>query len=188
VSEHELWLVRHGETEWSISGQHTGVTDIDLTDTGREQARALANRLQAVDFGLVLVSPRTRARDTAELAGIGGGAQVDDDLAEWDYGEYEGITTEQIHERAPGWSLWTDGCPGGEQADEVAARVDRVIARARAADGPVAAVAHGHVLRVLGARWVGLDAGAGELLALDTAAVCVLGWEHHNPVLQHWNT
>src|SRR5687767_6226973 len=148
----DVWLIRHGETEWSRSGQHTGLTDLPLTETGRRAARALAPTLAAESFALVLTSPLTRARETCELAGLGGRAEVDRDLLEWNYGEYEGLTTAQIRDRRPAWLLFTDGAPGGERPDDVGRRVDRLIARARTAPGNVAMFAHGHVLRVLTAR------------------------------------
>jgi probable phosphoglycerate mutase len=183
----ELLLARHGETEWSLNGRHTGRTDLPLTENGRERARDLASRLQGRTFALVLTSPLQRAIDTCKLAGLGQQAQVRDDLHEWDYGDYEGITTKEIHERDPGWNLWRDGCPNGEVAADVGARADRVIAEARAADGDVIAFGHGHMLRVLGARWVGLPPSDGGLLGLGTGALCTLGYEHDLPVLVHWN-
>jgi broad specificity phosphatase PhoE len=176
-------LVRHGQTEWSASGRHTSTTDVPLTEEGRRAARALP--LRDRDFALVLTSPRLRARETCELAGLKG--TVDDDLAEFDYGSYEGLTTKEIREVRPGWSLWTDGAPGGETAAQVGARADRVIARALAADGDVALFAHGHVLRVLGARWLGLPASSGGLFGLDTASVCELGFEREARVVWKWN-
>ena len=182
-----LWLVRHGETEWSASGRHTGRTDIGLDDAGRRQAEALGRLLAGHSFGLVLTSPLQRARETCALAGYGDRARVDEDLREWDYGDYEGVTTDEIRSARPGWTLWTDGCPHGETAEQVAARADRVIARVRAAETETVAFAHGHLLRVLAARWVGLDASAGALLALDTATVSVLGWEREQPVVRSWN-
>jgi probable phosphoglycerate mutase len=182
-----LWLIRHGETEWSRSGQHTGRTDLPLTELGERQAAALRPMLPPRP-SLVLSSPRLRARRTAELAGLAG-AIVDDDLAEWDYGDYEGLTTAQIQTRVPGWTLWTHPAVGGESASQVAARADRVLRRACAAlpNGPVLLVAHGHISRVLAARWIGLPAvGAGRLL-LDTAAPSVLGTQQGLSVIDHWN-
>jgi probable phosphoglycerate mutase len=176
-------LVRHGQTEWSASGKHTSTTDLPLTAEGRRAAAALS--LRGRDLALVLTSPRRRARETCELAGLHG--EIDDDLAEFDYGEYEGLTTKEIRAERPGWSLWTDGAPGGESAGQVGARVDRVIARALAANGDVALFAHGHVLRVLGARWLGLPASSGALFALDTASVCELGFERETRVMWKWN-
>ena len=176
-------LVRHGQTEWSASSKHTSTTDLPLTDEGRRAAAALT--LRDREFAVVLTSPRLRARETCELAGLRG--EVDDDLAEFDYGAYEGLTTKEIREQRPWWSLWRDGCPGGETAADVGSRVDRVIARVRWADGDVALFAHGHVLRVLGARWLGLPPESGALFALDTAAVCELGFERENRVVWKWN-
>ena len=183
----ELWLVRHGQTEWSRDGRHTSVTDLPLLPEGEEVARGLPAKLAGVDFVQVLTSPRQRARRTAELAGFAG-AEVDDDLVEWAYGDYEGITTPEIREQAPGWTIWTDPVPGGESAAEVAARLDRVVARARAVDGPTLVFAHGHSLRVLTARWLGLGPAEGRLFRLDTATVSVLGEERDNPVVLRWNS
>jgi len=184
----ELWLVRHAETEWSRDLRHTGRTDIPLTDRGRAAAAALKPRLADHEFARVLVSPLVRARETAELAGLGADAQLRDDLMEWDYGDYEGITSAEIRERRPGWSLWRDGCPGGEDADAVGARADRVIAEVLAvADGDVACVAHGHLLRVLAARWLQQPAAFGGRLVLATGAVCRLGFEHEQRALLSWN-
>ena len=179
-------LIRHGETEWSASGKHTSVTDIPLTQRGREKAVTLKNRLSGHEFALVLSSPRQRALETAQLAGFE--PEVDADLVEVDYGDYEGLTTPEIRETRPGWTLWADGSPGGETVAEAGARVDRVLARALAADGDVALFAHGHILRVLGARWLELPAQHGANLLLDTAAVCELGYERETRVLAHWNT
>ncbi len=183
----DLLLARHGETEWSASGRHTGRTDLPLTERGRVRARGLAELLAGRRFALVLTSPLRRARETCELAGFGERAQARDDLREWDYGEYEGVTTPEIHERRPGWSLWRDGAPSGETAADVGARADRVIAAARRAGGDVIAFGHGHMLRVLGARWVGLPPEDGGLLALGTGSLCVLGYEHDLPVVVRWN-
>src|SRR3954453_6386317 len=162
----ELLLARHGETEWSLNGRHTGMTDIPLTENGRRRARNLAPRLEGREFALVLTSPLQRAIETCELAGLGNRAQVRDDLHEWNYGDYEGITTAQIHEQRPGWSLWRDGCPNGETAADVGARAARVMAEARRADGDVIFFGHGHTLRVVGARWVDLPPEAGGLFGL----------------------
>jgi probable phosphoglycerate mutase len=183
-----IWLVRHGETEWSRSGQHTGRTDIPLTEDGVEQARALAPAFAALHPALVLCSPRLRAAHTAELAGLRVD-HVDPDLAEWDYGDYEGLTSAQIHQTNPAWTLWSDGVPNGETAAQVTARADKVLQRAlrSVADGPVVLVAHGHISRVLGARWIGLPASAGGRFTLGTAARCLLGAEHAGPVIQRWN-
>jgi broad specificity phosphatase PhoE len=180
-------LVRHGETEWSASGRHTSRTDVPLTEKGRAAARGLGERLDGRDFALVLTSPRARARDTCAEAGFGDAAEVTDDLAEWDYGGYEGLTTPEIRVDRPGWLLWDDGVPGGETATQVAARADRVLERALAADGDVALFAHGHILRVVGARWLGQPAQFGGRLALSTATLSELGFEHENRVLLRWN-
>jgi broad specificity phosphatase PhoE len=190
VAEHptqEVWLVRHAETEWSRSGRHTGRTDVPLTDAGRERARELGARLARRDFALVLVSPLERARETARLAGLGNPCQVREDLLEWDYGDYEGITTAEIREERPDWYLWRDGVPNGETGDEVGARCDRVIEEILGAPGDVAVFAHGHVLRALGARWVREPVGFGGRLFLTTGAVCVLGFEREVRVLRSWN-
>lgn len=182
-----LVLVRHGETEWSLSGRHTGVTDIPLTDEGRRHAEALGARLARWRFSLVLTSPLSRATETCGLAGLGDRAQTTDDLREWDYGDYEGRRTTDIRQERPGWDLWTDGVPNGETLASVGARADRVVERAGAARGDVALFAHGHVLRVLGARWIGLPPAGGRLLALTTASVSVLGWERETAVIEGWN-
>jgi probable phosphoglycerate mutase len=187
VSPSEVWLIRHGETEWSASGRHTGRTDLELSAAGGEGARKLGVRLAEVTFDAVFSSPLRRARDTCNLAGLGDRADVVDDLREWDYGDYEGLTTAEVRATRPDWTVWRDGCPGGESADEVGARVDRVITRLREDDGAVAVFGHGHCLRVLAARWVGLPARDGALLALDTAALSRLGWEREQPVIRAWN-
>ena len=183
----EVVLVRHGETEWTLSGQHTGRTDIPLTELGREEARALAAGLAERRFALVLTSPLARAAETCRLSGFGGQAAERDELMEWDYGAYEGRKTLEIREEHPGWTLWNHGVPEGETAAQVGARVDRVIAEVRAAAGDVVLFAHGHVLRVLAARWLGLDAEAGRLFALDPATLSVLGYERETPVIRSWN-
>ena len=183
----ELWMVRHGPTEWSRDGRHTSVTDLPLLPEGEDDARALVPRLADVEPALVLTSPRRRARVTAELAGFPD-AEVDDDLAEWAYGDYEGITTAEIRETRPGWSVWLDTCPGGEDAAEVSARLDRVVARVRAADGPVLAFAHSHSLRALAARWLDRPVADGRHFALGTATMSVLGHERENPVVVRWNS
>jgi broad specificity phosphatase PhoE len=182
-----LVLVRHGETEWSATGRHTSVTDVPLTDRGREAAARLRSRLAGFEFALVLASPRARARETAALAGLGERAEVDEDLAEFAYGEYEGRTTADIREERPGWSVWDDSAPGGETAAQVGARADRVIERVTVVDGDVAAFAHGHLLRVLGARWIGLDPVYGGHLGLDTGSVCELGYERERRAIWVWN-
>lgn len=184
---HDVVLARHGQTEWSLDGRHTGTTDIPLTAEGREHARALAPRLKDWSFALVLSSPLTRALDTARLAGLGGAMSIREDLREWDYGSYEGVSTPDIHKTDPGWYLFTDGCPGGETPAQVGTRVDRVIAELRAADGPCAVFAHGHVLRVLAARWLGFDPAESGRFALSTATLSVLGEEHHHPAVWLWN-
>lgn len=184
----ELWLLRHGETEWSASGQHTGRTDIPLTDDGRAQAEAMRGMLAGVRPSLVLSSPRARAQDTARLAGLRVDG-IDDDLVEWDYGDYEGRTTDEIRDDVPGWDLFTHGVPGGESAAQVSVRADRVLGTAAEAmrQGPVVLVGHGHLSRVLGARWIGLSARGGANLVLGTAAPSVLGMYHGQPVIVRWN-
>jgi probable phosphoglycerate mutase len=184
----DVVLVRHGETEWSKAGRHTSYTDLPLTPDGERQAKALVPALAGRRFAAVLSSPRQRARRTAELAGLTVTA-IDDDLAEWHYGEYEGLTTEEIRRTRAGWNLWTDGCPGGESPTEIGARIDRVLARVRPllAGGDVALVGHGHALRVVGARWIDLPPSAGKLLRLDTATLSTLGYEHEWEVILRWN-
>ena len=181
------FLIRHGETEWSLSGQHTGTTDIPLTENGRHAARQLEPLLRRAAFSLVLTSPLHRARETCELAGLGAQADVDATLSEWNYGEYEGLTPNQIRARVPGWMLFSDGCPGGESPSQVAARVDRIIARIRAIEGDVALFAHGHVFRVLAARWLGLPPAAGSHFLLDPATVSVLSHYRGVPAVKRWN-
>jgi broad specificity phosphatase PhoE len=183
----EVWLLRHAETEWSRTGKHTGRTDIPLTDHGREVARELGARLEGHEFGLVLCSPLSRARETAQLAGLQCSG-LRDDLLEWDYGDYEGLTTPEIREERPDWYLWRDGVQGGETPEDVAARCDHVIAEVRAVEGDIALVAHGHILRALGARWIDAPVDLGGRLHLGTGAVCVLGWEREVAVLHAWNT
>ncbi len=182
-----MLLVRHGETEWSRSGQHTSRTDLPLLDEGRAAAEALARRLAGRAFALVLTSPLERARATARLAGLGDAAEITDDLREFGYGEYEGLTTAEIRTERPGWDLWEHGAPGGEPLAEAAARADRVIARADAADGDVALFAHGHILRIVGARWLGLPPEGAASLGLGTAALCDLGYERERRVVWLWN-
>jgi broad specificity phosphatase PhoE len=183
----ELWVVRHGETEWSRDGRHTSFTEVELTPEGEEVARGLADRMSGVDFDLVLTSPRLRTRRTAELAGFAD-AHVEDDLTEWDYGDYEGITTAEIRERVPGWTVWTQPCPGGETAEQVSRRLDRVVAKVRASGGRVLVFSHGHASRALAARWLGLPVQDGRLFLLGTATVSVLGYEHESPVVARWNS
>jgi probable phosphoglycerate mutase len=180
-------LVRHGETTWTISGRHTGKTEVPLTEHGRAQARLVGRQLVGHRFALVLVSPMSRAVDTCELAGAAG-AVTDSDLVEWDYGEYDGLTTDAIRSTRPGWSLFADGVPGGETAENVGARADRVVALVRSTDGDVLIFSHGHLLRVLAARWVGLPPADGQVMGpLATAGVARLGYEREAPVVQVWN-
>jgi broad specificity phosphatase PhoE len=183
----EIWLARHGETEWSRTMRHTGRTDIELTENGRHQAQMLRRLLEGRSFTSVLTSPLSRAAETCKLAGLGDRAEASVALLEWDYGEYEGLTTPQIRERRPGWVLWRDGCPGGETAADVGERVDPLVAELREADGDVALFAHGHVLRVLAARWLGLEPQSGALLALSTGTLSALGWERETAVVRCWN-
>jgi broad specificity phosphatase PhoE len=187
ASAPRLWAIRHGETEWSRSGRHTGRTDLPLTAAGRREAEALGKLLAAERFAQVLSSPLRRARETCELAGLGARARIEPDLAEWDYGEYEGLTTEAIQRASPGWTVWEGSCPGGESAAQVGARADRVIAGTRGSAGDVVLFAHAHVLRVLAARWLCLGPSLGRCFALDTAAFGILGLEHGTPVLRLWN-
>jgi broad specificity phosphatase PhoE len=183
----QIYLIRHGETEWSLSGQHTGVTDLPLTENGRKVAKLLKPALAKETFALVLTSPLERARETCELAGLGARAEIDSDLMEWNYGQYEGLTPKQIHAQAPEWMLFNDGCPGGESPEQVGARVDRVIARVRAVEGHVALFAHGHIFRVFAARWLGLPATAGCHFLLDTATLNILGYYRGIPAVKRWN-
>jgi broad specificity phosphatase PhoE len=187
MSMPEIYLIRHGETEWSLSGKHTGVSDIPLTEHGRQQARLLGHELVTRNFNLVLTSPMRRARETCELAGLGAHAEIDPDLMEWNYGDYEGLTSDQIHAVRPGWTIFNDGGPGGETPEQVGLRVDRVIARVHAVRGDVALFAHGHVLRALAARWLGLAPGAGAHFLLDTATLCVLKTHDGIAGLKRWN-
>jgi probable phosphoglycerate mutase len=185
-----IYLARHGETAWTISGQHTGRTDIPLTPRGEADARRLGERLKGLSFRLVLSSPLQRARRTCELAGFGDRCELDPDLQEWDYGECEGLTSPQIRQRTPDWVLFRDGCPGGETADQVGVRADRVIARVRAGTGDVLLFAHGHLLRILTARWLGLPANVGRYFLCDPTSLGALGYEHNQagePVLRLWN-
>jgi broad specificity phosphatase PhoE len=182
-----LYVVRHGETEWSASGRHTSHTDLPLTDAGREQARAAAPALAGVGFSLVLCSPLLRARETCRLCGFAEAAEECVDLREWDYGEYEGLTSPEIRERRPDWDLWRDGCPSGESPAQIGDRIDHLLGRILATDGDVLCFAHGHVLRVLTARWCQLDVAAGARFALATAGIGVLGYEHEYRVLSRWS-
>src|ERR1700729_74838 len=186
----ELWLVRHGETEWSLSGKHTSRTDVPLTDQGRKRAEKLRDYLKGTKFDAVVESPMQRARETCAIAGFGSQAVVDDGLMEWDYGVYEGRTTAEIAAEIPGWSVWKNEIVGGETVEHVGERADGGIARALLANGAthrVALFAHAHILRILAARWLGLDAVGGELFALGTGSLSVLGWERETRVIQHWN-
>jgi broad specificity phosphatase PhoE len=187
VRQHDIYLVRHGATEWSESGRHTGRTNIPLTDAGRDQARSVATLLSGRTFASVLVSPMHRAVDTCTIAGFGEHAIRDPDLCEWDYGDYEGLTTAQIRDTKPGWTVWTGDVPNGETIEQVAARADRVIARALATDGDVALFAHGHILRVLTARWCELAPPEGRRFVLDTGTLNVLGWERECHGVLLWN-
>ena len=186
-SGHRCVLIRHGETEWSLTGRHTGRTDVPLLPEGVEEAKALRPVMAAYQFATVLTSPLQRARETCALAGLGDKALVEPDLCEWDYGSYDGITTAEIRRERPTWDLFADGAPGGETAAQVGARVDRVIARIRAVKGNVACVAHSHVLRVLAARWIGLDPTGGRSFVLAPAAFSEIGWEREHPVVHRWN-
>jgi broad specificity phosphatase PhoE len=184
-----VYLARHGETEWSLSGQHTGRTDIPLTARGEYAAQSLGRRLKGATFARVLTSPLSRASRTCELAGFGDQAEADPDLQEWDYGRYEGRRTVDIRQERPGWSLFRDGCPGGESVEAIGTRADRVVARLRAVTGDVLVFSHGHILRVLAARWLGLPAGDARLFVLSTAALSILGYEHSpdEPAIRLWN-
>jgi probable phosphoglycerate mutase len=183
----EIYLMRHGETQWSLSGKHTGVSDIPLTEHGRQQAGLLKQELVTRNFKLVLTSPLQRARETCELAGLAERAEIDPDLMEWNYGDYEGLTSDQIHAHRPTWTIFNDGGPGGETPEQVGVRVDHVIARVRAVGSDAALFAHGHVLRVLAARWLGLAPSAGAHFLLDTATVCVLNSDGGIAALKRWN-
>jgi broad specificity phosphatase PhoE len=187
MSNQRVFLIRHGETEWSLSGQHTGMTDIPLTESGRTMPKRLAPILAKVTFERVFASPLQRARETCELAGLGKRAEIDRDLVEWNYGDYEGLTPKEIHAKAPGWMLFTDGCPGGESPQEVARRVDSVVERVRVMAGDVALFAHGHIFRVLVARWIGLPVAAGSHFLLDTATVSVLSYYRGVAAIKRWN-
>ena len=183
----DIWLLRHGETEWSVSRRHTGRTDISLTERGKQQAVQLGHRLQSHEFSLVLSSPLRRARETCSLAGFDARAVEDDDLMEWDYGECEGRTTAAIRKEKPGWDIWDAAAPGGESVEEVGARVDRALARATAATGDVAIFAHAHLLRIVAARWLALPPVSGRSFVLDTASVSRLSHERKSRVIALWN-
>lgn len=187
MDNQQVYLIRHGETEWSLTGQHTGITDLPLTEHGRMLAKRLKPVLAKQKFVMVLTSPLERARDTCELAGLGVEAQIDNDLMEWNYGEYEGLTSREIREKAPGWLLFEHGSPGGETPGQVGVRADRIIARARDQKGNVALFAHGHLLRVIAARWLGLPAGAGRHFLLDTGTLSILGYYQEIPAIKEWN-
>jgi broad specificity phosphatase PhoE len=187
ASDSEILLVRHGETEWSLSGQHTSRTDLPLTENGRKRSAPLHDALGKRTFALVLCSPWRRARETCEIAGFADRAEPCEDLREWDYGEYEGLTTPQIRERDPGWNLWRDGCPGGESPDQVVARADRAIERLRGAGGDALAFAHGHILRVVTARWLQMPVSAGARFVFFPGAVGTLGYERETEVVAGWN-
>jgi broad specificity phosphatase PhoE len=187
TGRHEIFVIRHGATEWSRNGRHTGRTDLPLLPDGEAEAASTGRLLHGREFALVLVSPLSRARRTCELAGYGDQAELCPDLLEWDYGDYEGITTAVIRETVPGWTVWDSPVPQGERIEQVADRADRVITRARAADGDVALFGHGHILRVIAARWCELDAAEGKRFPLETASLCILGWEHEYPTLRVWN-
>jgi broad specificity phosphatase PhoE len=182
----ELWLVRHGETEWSRDLKHTSFTDLPLTENGIDVAKTLEQRLQGNEFDLVLTSPRERARRTAELAGFGD-AEADEDLVEWDYGDYEGITTDEIRQTVPGWTVWTHESPGGETASQVTERLDRVVGRIKRHGGRALVFGHGHALRALTARWIDQPVTEGRFFRLDTATICTLGYERETPVVLRWN-
>jgi broad specificity phosphatase PhoE len=184
---HRIFIVRHGATEWSLSGQHTSRTDLPLLEKGREQVAEIGRKLSGEHFGLVLCSPLLRARETCRLAGYGHEADLTDDLREWEYGEYEGLTTPQIWENAPEWDLWRDGCPGGETPVQVGARVDRLLARFAEIDGEGLAFAHGHVLRVLTARWLEMEVAAGARFKLEAGSLSILGHERDTRVLERWS-
>ena len=187
MADREIWLVRHGQTEWSESGKHTSRTDLPLLEKGRTRAQEIGSLLSSQRFSLVLCSPLLRARETCELAGFGEQAVICDDLREWEYGEYEGITTPDIRRDHPDWNLWRDGSPGGERPEQVGERADRVLERLRDAGGNAMAFAHGHILRVITARWLGFDVAAGARFALAAGGVGVLGWERETEVLRRWS-
>ena len=184
-----VYLARHGETEWTLSGQHTGLTDLPLTERGERNARRLEERLRGMTFAKVFTSPLQRATRTCELAGFGAVAEIDRDLLEWNYGEYEGRLTTDIHRERPDWQLFRDGCPGGESPNEVGTRADRVVKRVRAVEGDVLLFSSGHFLRVFAARWLGLDAAFGRYFLLSTASLSALGYEHNlsEPVIRLWD-
>ncbi len=186
-SEQSVYVIRHGETEWSLNGQHTGITDIPLTENGLERAKLLQPVLAKESFALVLTSPLQRARVTCQLSGLGNMAEVDQNLVEWNYGEYEGVTSKEIHKKVPGWMVFNDGAPGGETPEQVGARADRVITRVRSVNGDVALFAHGHIFRVLVARWLDLPATAGRNFLLDTGTLNILSYYRGFPAVKTWN-
>ena len=187
MASQRVFLIRHGETEWSLSGQRTGVTDIPLTEDGRRVAMMWKPVLSEETFALVLTSPLRRARETCELAGLSDRAEIDPDLTEWNYGEYEGLTPQQIHTTNPGWTIFTDGSPGGESPEQVESRIDRVIKKVRATQGHVALFSHGHLLRAFAARWIGLRVSDGRRFLLDTATLCVMSYYRDIPAVKRWN-
>ena len=187
MSNHHIWLIRHGETAWTLSGAHTGLTDIPLTPNGEVQAMHIREQLKGRAFSLVLTSPLLRARETCRLAGYGDCAQTDPDLLEWNYGAYEGLSTPEIRVNRPDWHLWRDGVPQGETVEQVGERANRVIAKATAIGGDVALFAHGHLLRILAACWLGLPPDGGRYFALSTATISLLGYERETPVIFSWN-
>ncbi len=184
---HQVLIVRHGETEWSLSGQHTSRTDLPLTDAGRRRAEQVGADLAGREFALVMCSPLLRARETCRLAGFGDQAVLSDDLREWDYGEYEGLTSPEIWEQNPSWNLWRDGCPGGERPEQVGERADRALDRLRGAGGDAIAFAHGHILRVMTARWLEMEVAAGARFVLDAGSTGLLGYERQTAALARWN-
>ena len=183
-----MWLIRHGQTEWSRIGRHTGITDLPLTEEGRKAARLLRSALAAERFAAILTSPLRRARETCELAGLGDRAGIEPDLAEWNYGEYEGLTHEEIEKGVPGWVLFEDGSAGGESPEQIGARLDRLVGKVRAITGNVALFAHGHILRALAARWLGLPVSMGRHFILDTATLSTLGYYRESPAVKRWNS
>jgi broad specificity phosphatase PhoE len=187
TDDQRIYLVRHGETEWSRTHRHTSFTDVPLTEAGRQQARDVGRRLSGLDFALVLCSPLGRARETCEIAGLIGDAQIDDDLMEWNYGEFEGLTRNEIRQEVPEWTIWTHDASGGESAADVRARVDRVVDKATATNGNVALFAHGHCLRALGARWIGLEVSDGARFVLQTGTLSELGFEREQRAILRWN-
>jgi probable phosphoglycerate mutase len=184
-----VYLARHGETAWSLSGQHTGLTDLPLTDRGQQNARSLGGQLQGLAFAKVFTSPLQRASSTCKLAGFGDTAEADADLVEWNYGDYEGLTTSQIQNQRPDWQIFRDGCPGGESPGQIGARADRIVRKVRAVDGDVLIFSSGHLLRVLAARWLGLEPAGGKYLILSTASISILGYERilSQPAIRLWN-